>query len=217
VAEDWRLTVRLHGDHGGRLLQALHGHEVEVEDEVRSRYGDRIAVGGDGSRVFLYADTEAAAREAEQVVKDLLAAQHVSGQFKLDCWHHLEERWEDASVPLPTTATAKQAEHARLEAEETAEARATGVAAWEVRIELASHHDAHALAEQLEGEGFTQIVRRWQYLLIGTANEDDAHTLAQRLQGELPAGARIEVEPGGGLAWQLSPRNPFAVFGGFAS
>ena len=120
-------------------------------------------------------------------------------------------------MPLPTTATAKQAEHARLEAEETAEARATGVATWEVRIELASHHDAHALAEQLEGEGFTQIVRRWQYLLIGTADEDDAHTLAQRLQGELPAGARIEVEPGGGLAWQLSPRNPFAVFGGFAS
>ena len=71
--------------------------------------------------------------------------------------------------------------------------------------------------EQLEGEGFTQIVRRWQYLLIGTADEDDGHTLAQRLQGELPAGARIEVEPGGGLAWQLSPRNPFAVFGGFAS
>ena len=215
MAEDWRLTVRLRGDHGGRLLQALPGHEVE--EEVRARFGERIAVSGDGDRVFLYADTEAATREAEQVVDELLAAQDVSGEFQLDRWHHLEERWEDASVPLPDTAAARQAEHSRLEAEETAEAQASGFASWQVRIELASHHDAHALAEQLEAEGFTRLVRRWKYLLIGTADEDDAHTLAKRLQGELRAGASIEVEPGGGLAWQLSPRNPFAVFGGLAS
>jgi hypothetical protein len=134
VAEDWRLTVRLRGDHGGRLLQALHGHEVE--EEVRARFGERIAVSGDGDRVFLYADTEAAAREAEQVVDDLLAAQDVSGEFQLDRWHHLEERWEDASVPLPDTAAVRQTEHSRLEAEETAEAQASGFASWEVRIEL---------------------------------------------------------------------------------
>ena len=45
-------------------------------------------------------------------------------------------------------------------------------------------------------------------------NEDEAHALAQELSTEAPSGARVEVEPGGGLVWEVMPSNPFAVFGG---
>ncbi len=213
MAEDWRVTVNLREErHTGQLLTALHGHEIE--DEARERFGKRIAVSGGGNQVFLYADSESAARETEQVVGQVLAAHELKGKFKLDRWHHEEERWEDASVPVPSTAEEKRVEHERLEREETSESQATGLASWEVRIELASHHDARALADRLGTEGFEQVVRRWRFLLIGTGDEDDAHALAQRLLGELPPGATIHVEPGGGMAWELMPGNPFAVMGG---
>ncbi len=216
MAEDYRLSVRLQAEsHAEQLLSALHAHEVE--EDVRRRYGDRIAVSGSGDHVFLYADSEDAARDAQAIVQELLGAQGLGGEFKLDRWHHAEEEWEDVSVPLPSTPEQVQIEHAKLEQQEAAESRASGVAEWELRIELASHHDARALAERLAGEGFSQVVRRWKFLIIGTADEDDAHSLAQRLKTEVPTGATIHVEPGGGIAWESMPRSPFAVFGGLAS
>jgi len=214
VADDWRVTVDLGQEATAeRLLAALHAHEVD--ERARGRLGDRIAISGSEDHVFLYADTESAAREAEQVVGQVLSANEMQGTFRLDRWHHAEERWEDASVPLPRTAEEEEVEHERLEQEETAESQATGLATWEVRIELASHHDARALAERLEHEGYG-VVRRWNYLLVGADNEDDARRRAQQLKDELPDGATIHVEPGGGTAWEAVPSNPFAVFGGLA-
>jgi hypothetical protein len=213
MAEDWRVTVGLDEEgHSDRLLAALHARDVE--GDARKQLGDRVAVSGDDNQLFLYADTERAAHQAEQIVGQLLAAHKIKGTFKLDRWHHEEEEWEEASVPLPSTAAEKRAEHERLEQQEVADARATGLAQWEVRIELDSHHDAVALAEQLRQEGFDHVVRRWKYLLVGTADEDDAHALAERLTVEAPPGTTIHIEPGGGVAWQMMPRNPFAVFGG---
>ena len=57
-------------------------------------------------------------------------------------------------------------------------------------------------------------MRRHRYLLVGSANEDEARGLADRLQGEAPEGAKIHVEPGGQMVWEVTPRNPFVVFGG---
>jgi hypothetical protein len=82
-----------------------------------------------------------------------------------------------------------------------------------VRVELASHEDTVALADRLESEGIP-VVRRYTFLLAGAVNEDDALALAERLEREAPEGARIAVEPGGGLVWEVAPSNPFAVFGG---
>ena len=213
MAEDWRVTVSLREqEQTGQLLTLLN--EQVVEDDVRRRLGERVSVSGAEAHVFLYADTEVAAREAERVVEQLLPAHGMSGSFKVDRWHHDEERWEDASVPIPVSPEGLRAEHERLEQDETAEAQESGLAEWEVRIELATHHDAQLLAQRLEDEGFQQLVRRWKYLLIGTTDRDDADTLTKRLQGELPEGATVYVEPGSGLAWELMPQNPFAVFGG---
>ena len=215
MADDWRVTVELdEAEHGAGLLAGLR--EVELASEARERLGDRVAVTADGPTVFLYADTEAAAREAEQVVRALLAEDGRAALVSVARWHPAEQRWEDAAVPLPSSLDEMQSERDRLEAEEAAEARARGAAAWEVRIELGDHAATTALAEQLEAEGIP-VVRRWTYVLVGAANEDEARALAKRLRADAPAGARVEVQPGGDLVWRVAPRNPFAIFGGLGS
>src|SRR4051812_6964036 len=185
-------------------------HELELTDES---FGGRVAVSGDGANVFLYADSEADARQAQTVVDRVLQESGERGEFDLERWHHEEEMWEPATVPLPSTPAEHEAEHERREEQEEAESEASGIADWEVRIELASHHDAQELGERLEQEGY-RPVRRWKYLIVGAGDEDDAKALATRLQADAPVGATVHVEPGSGLAWQFMPANPFAVLGG---
>ena len=71
-------------------------------------------------------------------------------------------------------------------------------------IPCPSHAAARELAERLEAEGYG-VVRRWTFLIAGTATREQAEELA-RVHGE--------VEPGGELVWEVSPGTPFAVFGG---
>jgi len=199
------VTVTMQEPGAGRLLRALHTQQVE--DDAQQQLGGRVAVSGEDDHVFLYADTEGAAQAAREVVQHVLDAHSIGADLTVERWHHDEEEWQDAAVPLPSTPEAEQAEHAQLEVEEEAESEATGVAEWEVRVELASHQDARALAERLEQEGI-RCVRRWKFLLVGAGDEDDAHALAERLQAEAPAGATVHVEPGSGTAWQLMPGSP---------
>ncbi len=212
MADDWRITTTLASDEDARaVVRALHEHEVEPSR--RAEHGDRIAVSRDDATVFLYADTRDAADAGERTLREVLAKQSLTAKPRLDRWHQLEERWEDASVPLPATTAAKHTEHERLEAEESAESRASGVAEWEVRIELGSRQEAEALEAQLQDEGWS-VVRRSSYLLVGANDRDDADTLARRIEQDAPHGAKVHVEPGAGLAWQLTPFNPFSIFGG---
>ena len=137
----------------------------------------------------------------------------MEAETSLARWHPVEQRWEDPEVPLPRTEEEWRADHARLQERAAAESRETGEAAWEVRVELPEHEATDELAERLESEG-VPVVRRWTYLLVGAANEDEARALAKRLRDEAPAGSRVQVEPGGRLAWEVAPRTPFAIFGG---
>ena len=82
-----------------------------------------------------------------------------------------------------------------------------------MRVELQSHHDAESFAEKLQAEGRT-VTRRWKYLLVSANDEDDAEAFAKQIESEAPAGATVHVEPGSGLAWEFTPTNWFAVFGG---
>jgi len=112
-------------------------------------------------------------------------------------------------VPLPQTDEARRAERDRVDADDDAISVATGVAQWEVRIELSSHADAERLAEELEENG-RSVVRRARFLIVGANDRDDAEVLA----ADLKSRGRVHVDPSSGAAWQLMPRNPFAVFGG---
>ena len=202
--DDWRVTVTLHDEaHVGRALQSLREHEVE--DDVRRRLGHRVAVSADGPRVFLYAGTEDAAREADRVVREVLAQRGLGADFALDRWHPAEEEWQAAEVPLPQSDEQRAAEHQRLEAEETQESLATGHAQFEVRVELPSHHAAVALADRLQAEG-RPVIRRWKFLVLGANDSDDARDLAQVIKQEALAGANVQVEEAG-------PLLPFAQYG----
>src|SRR5262249_34754667 len=97
---------------------------------------------------------------------------------------------------------------------EESETLASGRALWEVRLELPSHGRTHELAERLEQEGLN-VTRRWTYLLVGAESEDDAREVAERLASGAPD-AKIPGEPTGEMIAEVSPRNPFAIFGGLA-
>ena len=83
-----------------------------------------------------------------------------------------------------------------------------GYAPWEVRVTCRSRHDAVALEQQLESEGYRPI-RQWKHLIVGTASREDADALAARLHGE--------VETGGAVVWEEAIDSnlvrPFAFFG----
>jgi hypothetical protein len=205
VANDWRVTVTLQDSaHAGRVLESMREHEVE--DDLRRRLGGRVAVSADGLQIFLYAGSENAAREADRVVRQIVAQHGLPADYALDRWHPIEEEWESADAALPQTDAERAAEHERLEADETRESLETGQARWEVRVDLPSRREAVELAERLTAAGHP-VVRRWTLLVLGANDSDDAQGLAQAVRREAPADAKVEVE-------EVGPLVPFTRLGG---
>jgi len=215
VADDYRLTVEFEDpDHGLRLTRILHEHQVE--EEVRDELGQRVVVSRDGPRVHVYTGTLKEAEAASRVVNEVIAEHDLDANvLALARWHPVEERWEDASVPLPASDAEVESEHERWEEQQAKETRDLGYAEWEVRVDLPSHAEAEKLAELLEAEGIRPIVRRSKFLLIGTENDDQARELAERIGTQVPKGAVVTAEPSATIGWELTASNPFAVFGGF--
>jgi hypothetical protein len=192
VADDWRVTVTFRDE--ADVQQAVQSvREHEVEDDVRSRLGHRVAMSVDGPTVFLYAGTEDTARESDRVVREVLAQHQLSAEFALDRWHPLEEDWEDASAPMPDTGEERAEEHRRLIDAETQQSLAVGQAGWEVHVELPSHRQAVHLAERLQAGGHP-VIRRWKYLVLGANNEDDASALAQSIGQEISVKASVHTQ-----------------------
>jgi hypothetical protein len=208
MAEDWRVKVDM-GEGGGTPWSAARLEARSLEDEVGAELGGRVAVSRDDGELFLYADSEAAARAAERVVRADLESHGWRATVELTRWHDDAEEWKPADVPLPETEAERAAEHEELVASEDAEAAAQGYASWEVRVDLPTHRDAKRLADQLEQAG-VKPVRRWKYLFVGTADEDAARDWAERLRGEAPDGSEITVEA---TFRSVEQNNPFSVFG----
>ena len=193
MADDWRIRIDVEDVHE-RLLERLG---VELDDEARELAaelkGRRLAVSRDGDEVFVYASSRAEAENAQRVVEAELRSLGVEARMsKVEHWLEQEERWNDE----PREETWEQ--------EELDE----GYAPWEVRVTAPSHQEAKTLVEQLEGEGYKPL-RRFQYVIVGTASKEDAERLAARLHGE--------VEGGGDLVHETAPGNPFAIFGGLVT
>ena len=194
--DDWRVTLSVSQPQTGQVLR-------ELEEDIRGQVGRDIGVGAGEAQIFLYAGTETAAGQAEQIARDVLARHGITAGSAVHRWHPIEERWETPDVPMPQTAAERQAEHERLVDAETAEALATGKAQWEVRVELGSHRQAVALGRKLEGEG-RAIVRRWRFVVVGAGNEDEARELAGQIRQEVPADAAVKVELVG-VGWPFPP------------
>jgi hypothetical protein len=190
VADDWRIRIEVEDVHD-TVLERLG---VELDDEARDLAREleqrRLAVSRDGDEVFVYASSRAEAEQARAVVESQLRslgeAARVGG---IEHWLEDEERWDDE----PKNETWEEEELDR------------GYAPWEVRVQCASRSEASRLADTLEAEGY-RSVRQFSHLIVGAASKEDAEALAQRLHGT--------AEAGGEVVWEVTPQNPFAVFGG---
>jgi hypothetical protein len=193
MRDDWRIRIEVpEEEHAENLLRRL-GLDLGSDDAKRlaeELEGRRLAVSRDGQELFVYASSAQEAEQARQVVAAELADEGIEARTSdIEHWLHDEERWSNE----PQQETWEQEEVER------------GYAPWEVRIEYDSHDEASKQADELEREGYG-VVRRFRYLIVGAASEAEARSLARRLHGE--------VEPGGELVWEVTPQNPFAVFGG---
>ena len=190
--DEFRVEVELDDDeHGYSLGERLRA--LDLDDEVRDRLGGRVLVTRDGSRLFLYAATEAQSWEAAEIVRSLVDADDLTAEIRVTRWHPVEEAWKDASIPLPRTHEEEEAEHAALEAAEAEEAETEGDYDWHVVVRLPGRDEAVEVARRLEAEG-VPVARRWRYVVAGVLTEERAEELAESLRAELPNDAEISVE-----------------------
>src|SRR3954452_137173 len=192
--DDWRITIEVEEEHATGFFDRLTG---DLGSEARELANDlkahRLAVSRDADTIYVYAATRAAAEQAHAVVEAVLRKHGIEARTsRIEHWLDEEDRWDDE----PAGETWEEEELDR------------GYAPWEVRVQCASREEAKSLAEKLEGEGYNPV-RRFHYLIVGTASKEGADALAARLHGQ--------VEPGGELVWETAPQNPFAVFGGLGS
>jgi hypothetical protein len=192
MRDDWRIRIEpREREHAETLLGRL-GLDLGSDEARRLAQeleGHRLAVSRDDDTVFVYADSSVQAEQARRVVEAELQDEGIDARVEAERWLREEERWSGE----PPQETWEQ------------EALEGGHAPWEVRVELPSHAEADELADSLEQEGY-DVVRRWRYLIVGAGSEDEARALARRLHGD--------AEPGGEVVWEVTPQNPFAVFGG---
>jgi hypothetical protein len=192
MADEWRVEVEL-GDEQHHLTLGERLRSLDLDDEARERLGDKVIVTRDGKRLFLYAASEAAAKEAERVARELISSEGLAGDVTVTRWDESDEEWVDASG---TPAADEGAEPARRWSDPE----------WELRIELPGLRETLELAERLEDEGL-DVHRRWRHVLVGAGNEKEASELAQRLADQLPPGAEVQMQPGG-------VQHPVFVFAG---
>jgi hypothetical protein len=194
VNDNWRIRIDVGEEHAAGLIDRL-GLELgttarALAQELEKR---RLAVSRDDDEIFVYAGSRVEAEQALAVIqaeiRDAGIPAHTS---RIEHWLSREERWDDE--PRGETWEEEEVDHDH--------------APWEVRVSRASHHEAEALADQLEQEGY-KPVRRWHYLIVGADSKADAEKLAARVHGS--------VEPGGALVYETMPGNPFAVFGGLGT
>ncbi len=192
MEDEYRVEVELDdAEHGFSLGERLRA--LDLDDDARERLGSGVMVTRDGSRLFAYAATEEAAREAERAIRELVESDELTAEVAVTRWHEVEEAWKDASLPLPETPAEREAAREALEATERQEARAEGRYDWEVVVHLDSRQEAIALGRRLATEG-VPVRRRWRYLTAGAATEEQARELADRLRSELPAHADVRID-----------------------
>lgn len=191
VADEFRVEVELDDkQHGYPLRERLRARDLD--DDARDRLGRDIMVTRDGSRIFLYAGTEAQAHEAERTIRALAEADELTFDLGVTRWHPVEEAWKDAAIPLPATPEEEEAEYAAREAAAAADASAQHEYDWHVVARLPGRDEARALAERL-GEEDLPVAQRWRYVVVGALTEERAEEIAGRLRAQAPE-ADISVE-----------------------
>jgi hypothetical protein len=194
TGDEWRVEIDLDDEaHGFGIGERLRAHSLD--DEARKRLGGRVVVTRDGPRVFLYSGSEAEAREAEVVARELVAGDDLSADITVTRWHPVAEEWQDATAPLPSTEAEEREELRDREWNELAEVMDEGSYDWLVKAELPGRDEAAQLENRLRDEGLP-VHRRWRYLTVDALTEDQANELGTRLREDAPeAEVWIEANP----------------------
>jgi hypothetical protein len=203
--DEWRVEVELADERSAHALaDRLRSHDPD--DRTQDRLGRHVVVTRDGPHVFLYCASEAQAREAERVARELAPAE---ATITVTRWHPDEEAWKDALIPLPATEAERAAERARLEETEEREAAAEGSFEWEVHVDAPDRGTAVALERELEDTAL-DVHRLWRYLVIGAPTQERANELAGDLRERLSGSARVWVQAN---PHELPPRARFVFVG----
>jgi hypothetical protein len=144
--------------------------EADLDDDayehLRARgLGRGVIVTRDGSRLFAYTTSEAAARDVERVLREL-------GDVRVTVWDEERDAWLDAEGG---------------DVVEDPRADAAGPEYF-VLVESDDHAALEALAERLPGP----VELRRGKLLVGSEDDEEVEALAEHLRGELPS-ARVQV------------------------
>jgi hypothetical protein len=192
VDDEFRVEVELDDEaHGYSIGERLRA--VDLDDDARERLGRGVAVTRDGSRLYVYADEQAAARKAAEIVRELAEADELTAEIAVTRWHPIEEAWKDASLPLPATDEEQDAEYAAREAAEAKEAWREGSFDWTVAVRLSSRNRAQELAARLAADGIPAS-RRWRYVAARALTEERAEELAERIRSELEDDEDVRVD-----------------------
>ena len=178
--DEWRVEVELDDEaHGFPLGERLRAHDLD--DEARERLGGRVIVTRDGSRLYLYAPSADAAREAERVVRELLAADRLTADVAVTRWDEAEDAWVAPSGEVVESAREDD-----------------GLADWFVRVEPEDAESVEPLAERLRAEGMP-VERRGRYLLIGSDDEQEVEAIAGRVRALAGPNADVQVRADTGI------------------
>jgi hypothetical protein len=176
--DEWRVEIDLDDEQNGySLSERFRSHDLD--DAARKRLGRRAIVSRDGPRVFLYTGTEAQAREAERIARELVAAEDLTADIDVTRWDAEAEEW------VFTTGEGAEAGDDEPLAEEDYP--------WLLTIELESRGDAADAEELLRGAA-GPVHRRWHYVTVDAGTEGEANELANRFRDQLPKGAKMWVE-----------------------
>jgi hypothetical protein len=170
--QEWRVEVDLDDErHGYSLGERLRSHDLD--DEARERLGAGAIVTRDGPRLYVYTTSEAAARAAERVVRELLEAERLSADIGVTRWDEERDAWLDAEGG---------------EVVEDPRADEPGPEYF-VLVESDDQAALEALATRLEDR---PVELRRGKLLVGSYDDEEVEALAERVRGELPQ-ARVHV------------------------
>lgn len=101
--DEWRVEVHLDDlEHGFSLSERLRA--VDLDDEVCDRLGQRVIVTRDGARLYVYTQSGESAREAERVVREVVAEDRLTADIRRRRWNPVDRFWQDAEEPLPPGA-----------------------------------------------------------------------------------------------------------------
>jgi hypothetical protein len=132
-----------------------------------------VIVTRDGPRLYVYATSHAAAREAERVVTELLEADRLTAEISVTRWDEERDAWLDAEGDVVEDPRADEQGPEYF-----------------VLVESEDHPALEALGARLQGEGRPVELRRGK-LLVGSFDDEDVQALAERLSGE--PGVRVQV------------------------